>query len=70
LQADTPYNTYTRHGLPPTPIAMPGRASLQAAARPADGETLFFVADGNGGHTFSVTLEEHQAAVNRLLGKE
>lgn len=70
LQADTPYNTYTRHGLPPTPIAMPGRASLQAAARPADGETLFFVADGNGGHTFSITLEEHQAAVNRLLGKE
>jgi UPF0755 protein len=70
LQADTPYNTYTRHGLPPTPIAMPGRASLQAAAQPADGETLFFVADGNGGHTFSVTLEEHQAAVNRLLGKE
>jgi len=70
LQADTPYNTYTRHGLPPTPISMPGRASLQAAAQPADGETLFFVADGNGGHTFSVTLEEHQAAVNRLLGKE
>jgi UPF0755 protein len=69
LQADTPYNTYTRHGLPPTPIAMPGRASLQAAARPADGETLYFVADGNGGHTFSVTLEEHQAAVDRLLGR-
>ena len=70
LQADTPYNTYTRHGLPPTPIAMPGRASLRAVARPADGEALFFVADGNGGHTFSVTLEEHQAAVNRLLGKQ
>ena len=70
LQEDTPYNTYTRHGLPPTPIAMPGRASLQAAANPADGETLYFVADGNGGHTFSVTLEEHQAAVNRLLGKQ
>lgn len=70
LKTDTPYNTYTRHGLPPTPIAMPGRASLQAAARPADGETLYFVADGNGGHTFSVTLEEHQAAVNRLLGRE
>jgi UPF0755 protein len=70
LQADTPYNTYTRHGLPPTPIAMPGRASLQAAARPADGETLYFVADGNGGHTFSVTLGEHQAAVKRLLGKQ
>jgi UPF0755 protein len=70
LQTDTPYNTYTRHGLPPTPIAMPGRASLQAAAHPADGETLYFVADGNGGHTFSVTLEEHQAAVNRLLGRQ
>jgi UPF0755 protein len=70
LQTDTPYNTYTRHGLPPTPIAMPGRASLQAAAQPADGETLYFVADGHGGHTFSVTLEEHQAAVNRLLGRE
>lgn len=70
LQADTPYNTYTRHGLPPTPIAMPGRASLWAAARPADGDTLYFVADGNGGHTFSATLAEHQAAVRRLLDKQ
>jgi UPF0755 protein len=70
LRTDTPYNTYTRHGLPPTPIAMPGRASLQAAAQPEDGDTLYFVADGNGGHTFSVTLEEHQAAVNRLLGRQ
>jgi len=70
LQADTPYNTYTRHGLPPTPIAMPGRASLQAAAHPAEGEALYFVADGNGGHTFSATLEEHQAAVNKLLGRQ
>jgi len=70
LEADTPYNTYTRGGLPPTPIAMPGRASLWAAARPADGESLYFVADGRGGHTFSVTLEEHQAAVNRLLGRQ
>jgi UPF0755 protein len=69
LQTDTPYNTYTRGGLPPTPIAMPGRASLQAAARPADGDALYFVADGKGGHTFSVTLEEHQAAVRQLLGK-
>jgi UPF0755 protein len=49
---------------------MPGRASLRAAAQPADGDTLYFVADGNGGHTFSVTLEEHQAAVNRLLGRQ
>jgi UPF0755 protein len=70
LEADTPYNTYTRHGLPPTPIAMPGRGSLQAAARPADGEALYFVADGSGGHTFSATLAEHQAAVKRLMGKQ
>lgn len=70
LKTDTPYNTYTRHGLPPTPIAMPGEASLLAAARPAAGETLYFVADGKGGHTFSVTLEQHQAAVNKLIGKE
>jgi UPF0755 protein len=70
LQADTPYNTYTRAGLPPTPIAMPGRASLSAAAHPAKGDTLYFVADGSGGHTFSVTLEEHQAAVKKLLGKQ
>jgi UPF0755 protein len=70
LDTDTPYNTYTRAGLPPTPIAMPGRGSLQAAARPAEGEALYFVADGNGGHTFSVTLAEHQAAVRRLMGKQ
>ena len=67
LNADTPYNTYTRHGLPPTPIALPGLASLQAAAHPAQGDTMFFVADGLGGHTFSVTLEEHNKAVQRLL---
>jgi UPF0755 protein len=70
LKADTPYNTYTRHGLPPTPIAMPGSASVFAAARPAKGEALYFVADGSGGHTFSVTLEEHQAAVRKLIGKD
>jgi UPF0755 protein len=69
LKTDTPYNTYTRHGLPPTPIAMPGRASLDAAARPASGDTLYFVADGEGGHTFSRTLEEHQEAVRKLMGK-
>lgn len=69
LRTDTPYNTYTRHGLPPTPIAMPGRASLQAAAHPEPGETLYFVADGKGGHTFSRTLAEHQAAVDRLIGR-
>ncbi len=70
LQADTPYNTYTRHGLPPTPIAMPGKASLAAAASPQAGEELYFVADGSGGHSFSVTLEEHQAAVRKLIGKD
>jgi len=67
LQTDTPYNTYTRHGLPPTPIAMPGQASLMAAARPTPGNDLYFVADGNGGHTFSATLEAHQNAVNKLV---
>jgi UPF0755 protein len=70
LRTDTPYNTYTRHGLPPTPIAMPGRASLLAAAHPAPGDALFFVANGEGGHTFSATLKEHQAAVDKLLGKQ
>lgn len=69
LLRDTPYNTYTRRGLPPTPIALPGRASLRAAAQPAPGDALYFVADGSGGHTFSATLEEHQAAVRKLLGK-
>ncbi|NNJ64466.1 MAG: endolytic transglycosylase MltG [Xanthomonadales bacterium] len=69
LKTDTPYNTYTRHGLPPTPIALPGRAALSAAAQPAAGDALYFVADGEGGHTFSATLEEHQAAVRKLLGK-
>ena len=67
LQTDTPYNTYTRHGLPPTPIAMPGQPSLMAAARPTPGDELYFVADGNGGHTFSATLEAHQDAVNKLI---
>ena len=69
LQTDTPYNSYTRSGLPPTPIAMPGRASLFAAGQPDDGAALYFVADGKGGHTFSATLQEHQKAVNKLIGK-
>jgi len=67
LKIDTPYNTYTRSGLPPTPIAMPGRASLLAAARPDAGDAFYFVADGTGGHTFSATLQQHQEAVNRML---
>ncbi len=63
LQQDTPYNTYRRAGLPPTPIAMPGNASIRAAVNPAETEALYFVARGDGTHVFSRTLEEHQQAV-------
>lgn len=66
LLADTPYNTYTRPGLPPTPIAMPGRASLDAALRPPRSEALYFVARGDGSSVFSRTLEEHNRAVARF----
>ncbi len=65
LLADTPYNTYTRPGLPPTPIAMPGLASIQAALHPADSNALYFVARGDGSSHFSSSLEEHNRAVNR-----
>ena len=65
LMADTPYNTYTRPGLPPTPIAMPGLASLRAALHPEDDPALYFVARGDGSSHFSQTLEEHSQAVNR-----
>ncbi|AOH36590.1 endolytic transglycosylase MltG [Luteimonas sp. JM171] len=69
LQADTPYNTYTRDGLPPTPIAMPGAAAIRAATRPADGDELYFVAigDGSGAHVFSRTYSEHQSAVREYV---
>ncbi len=69
LLADTPYNTYTRDGLPPTPIAMPGAAALQAATHPAAGDALYFVAvgDGSGRHVFTRSLAEHQAAVEAYL---
>lgn len=63
LRKDTPYNTYLHKGLPPTPIAMPGRAAVLAALNPEPGETLFFVARGDGGHQFSSNLEEHNRAV-------
>jgi len=65
LQTDTPYNTYTRAGLPPTPIAMPGQASLRAALNPARTDVLYFVARGDGSSQFSRTLDEHNQAVNR-----
>lgn len=65
LRADTPYNTYTRGGLPPTPIAMPSGASINAALNPAHGDELYFVSRGDGTHHFSATLEEHNAAVRR-----
>lgn len=63
LRTDTPYNTYTRNGLPPTPIANPGRDAIFAALNPAEGDTLFFVAKGDGTHYFSKTLKEHNNAV-------
>lgn len=65
LQRDTPYNSYTRKGLPPTPICLPGRAAIRAALNPEDDGSVFFVAKGDGTHQFSRTLEEHNAAVRR-----
>ena len=69
LTTDTPYNTYTRAGLTPTPIAMPSRDALMAAAQPAAGDALYFVAvgDGSGAHVFSSSLDQHNAAVARYL---
>jgi len=65
LQADTPWNTYTRPGLPPTPIAMPGKAALLAAVQPAQSKSLYFVSRGDGTSQFSNSLDEHNRAVNR-----
>ncbi len=70
LTADTPWNTYTRDGLPPTPIAMPGAGSLQAAVLPSASEMLYFVGKGDGTHQFSRTLEEHNRAVTRYQLKK
>ncbi len=70
LQTDTPWNTYTRPGLPPTPIAMPGQAALMAAVKPAPTKALYFVARGDGASQFSETLAEHNRAVNKFQRKQ
>ena len=71
LRTDTPYNTYTRRGLPPTPIALPGRAAITAAVNPLDGNEIYFVATGrgDGSHQFSATKEQHDAAVREYLAR-
>ncbi|MEI8028341.1 MAG: endolytic transglycosylase MltG [Comamonadaceae bacterium] len=70
LQTDTPWNTYTRVGLPPTPIAMPGKPALLAAVRPAPTKAIYFVARGDGSSQFSASLEEHNQAVNKYQRKK
>jgi UPF0755 protein len=65
LLTDTPYNTYTRSGLPPTPIALAGEAAIDAVLHPDASRALYFVAKGGGRHQFSSSLEEHNRAVNR-----
>ncbi|WP_425430343.1 endolytic transglycosylase MltG [Caulobacter mirabilis] len=70
LTGETPYNTYVIDGLPPTPIANPGRASLAAVLDPPQTDYLFFVADGTGGHAFSATYEDHARHVERLRARE
>jgi len=71
LETDTPYNTYMRAGLPPTPIALPSRAAIHAVLHPAAGDALYFVAKGDGTHEFSATLAEQNAAVRKyILGKK
>jgi UPF0755 protein len=70
LRRDTPYNTYTRNGLTPTPIAMPGKAALEAAANPANSTALYFVAKGDGSSYFSATLDEHNQAVRKYILKK
>jgi peptidoglycan lytic transglycosylase G len=70
LLADTPWNTYTRTGLPPTPIAMPGKASLLAAVQPAPSNALYFVSRGDGSSHFSANLDEHNRAVNKYQRRQ
>jgi UPF0755 protein len=70
IDQPTPYNTYVIDGLPPGPIANPGRAALEAAANPARTKELFFVADGTGGHAFADNYEQHQRNVARLRSIE
>ena len=72
LQADTPYNTYQIDGLPPTPVALPGRDSLRAVVAPRETGAIFFVATGDpdGSHFFSATYEEHQQGVARMLQRQ
>jgi UPF0755 protein len=65
LQTDTIYNTYTRSGLPPTPIAMPGLASIEATLHPQQTKALYFVGKGDGSHAFSNSLAEHNQAVSK-----
>src|SRR4030095_2561227 len=70
IRQPTPYNTYVIDGLPPGPIANPGRAALEAAANPARTKEIFFVADGTGGHSFAETYDQHQKNVARLKAIE
>jgi len=72
MRADTRYNTYTRHGLPPTPIALPGQAAIAAALHPQSGNEVYFVASGlgDGSHTFSATKEQHDTAVREYLARQ
>lgn len=67
LRRDTPYNTYTRAGLPPTAIGLPGLAAIRAVLHPEPGDSLYFVARGDGSHVFSATLQEHERAVDQFI---